>query len=349
MGHRRLGVWGSMALLVIAGLACATVRHEDVAVGREDAAEQATAVPAGSQPAPKPETPEAGEATVRWRLDAAAIGAGEDDLSFSTVTGMDATASLLLVTDAYGGISGFDLDGSLAMRASPGVIGYVSDVAVGPDGRLYMADSALHQVTIFDSEGGLLGGFGSLGQGDGELGGDSPRALAVSPAGEVFVLDPNSDATGAPVLRVQVFDPEGGYLRSFPLAPAWDVRAMDVGPDGTLYVVGLGGFLGELEPEAGRLIQQLGREILAAAGPQSVAVDDAGYLYLATQAPAAVAVLDPLGDLVCWIGEEGVRTEEGWDVGTFLFPSVVAVTPDGRTIFVGDAYEPFVYVTAMSR
>ncbi len=38
---------------------------------------------------------------------------------------MDATAALF-VADAYGGIYGFDLDGSLALLASPGEIGYVS-------------------------------------------------------------------------------------------------------------------------------------------------------------------------------------------------------------------------------
>jgi DNA-binding beta-propeller fold protein YncE len=290
------------------------------------------------------ETPDPEASALRWRLTSAA----DDDLPFTTVTGLDATATLLLVADAYGGIYGFDMEGALALLASPGEIGYVSDVAAGPDGRLYMADSALHQVTMFDAEGSLLGAFGGLGSGDGEFGGDSPRALAIGPTGEVFVLDPNADAAGAPLLRVQVFGPEGDFLRSFGLDPAWDIRGIDVGPDETLFVVGPGGFLGELEPEEGRLIQQLGREVLGARSPQAVAVDDAGYLHLATQVPAAVAVLSPLGDLVGWVGEEGVRTAEGWDEGTFLFPTTVAVTPDGGVVFVGDMYPPFVYVTALA-
>jgi len=317
---------------------------EDTAQTAEDTAQTAEDT-AQTEQRGEAETPATG--SVRWRIEAA--GDGADGLAFTEVNGLDTAEALLLVADAYGGVYGFDTEGALVLLASPGEIGYVVDVKAGPGGRFYMADSALHQVTMFDADGGLLGAFGGLGSGPGEFGGDSPRALAVSSSGEVFVLDPNVNAAGDAVVRVQVFDPDGVFVRSLPIDPSWDVRAMAVGPDETLLLVSPEGFVAELEPEEGRLIQRLGLGTLTTAYPVGLAVDAAGNLYVTTQVPAAVAVLGPAGELVGWMGEEGLRTEEGWDAGTFLFPSAVAVTPDGETVFVADAYPPFAYVTAMGR
>ena len=41
----------------------------------------------------------------------------------------------------------------------------------------------------------------------------------MSPDGEVFVLDPNEDMSGQPVMRVLVFSAAGDFLRSFPAEP----------------------------------------------------------------------------------------------------------------------------------
>ena len=49
------------------------------------------------------------------------------------------------------------------------------------------------------------------------------------------------------------------------------------------------------------------------------------------------------------IGEEGVRTDEGWPEGEFLSPFGIAVTGDGRRVFAGDTADPFSYVTAFER
>ena len=138
-------------------------------------------------------------------------------------------------------------------------------------------------------------------------------ALAVSPHGEVFVLDPNEDANGQPVMRVLVFSAAGDFLRSFPAEPGPDAVGMAVGPDGTLFIVNRQGYVAEVEPEAGRLIQRLGEDVLADAWPQMIAVDDAENLYVTTQIPTVVMMLSAQGhDLIERIGEEGVRTDEGW-------------------------------------
>ncbi len=63
-----------------------------------------------------------------------------------------------------------------------------------------------------------------------------------------------------------------------------------------------------------------------------------------------MAVLGATGHrLVERIGAEGVRTEEGWPAGEFLMPHGVAVSRDGRRVFVGETADPFAYVTAFER
>jgi len=274
---------------------------------------------------------------------------GDEGSLFTELGGLDTDGERVYVADAYQGILVFDLEGNLLSVISPGEIGYVFDVKVGPTGTIYMADKAFHQVSMFNRDGEPLGAFGGLGSGDGEFGPDSPRALAVGPEGEVFVLDPNLNAEGRQVMRVQVFSAEGDFLRSFVIGPGYATQAMDVGPDDTLFVVSQEGYVAELIPDNGMLIQKLGLESLRGALPQAVGVDGAGNLYVTTQIPAAVAVLDRLGHFIEWLGEEGVRTDEGWPAGEFLFPFGVAVTADGRYVFVADTADVFAYVTAFER
>ena len=231
------------------------------------------------------------------------------------------------VADRSGGVRIFDLAGEYQGLFSAGEIGYRTDVKAGPDGTVYIADAALHQITMFNADLDLLGGFGAAGSGEGEFGSNSPTALAVSPAGEVFVLDPNVDANGQPVTRVLVFSAAGDFLRSIPAEPGPDAVGMAVGPDGTLFIVNRQGYVAEVAPEAGRLIQRLGEDPLADAWPQMIAVDDAGNLYVTTQIPTVVMVLSAQGhDLIERIGEEGVRTDERWPEGEFLSPFGIAVT-----------------------
>ncbi len=157
-------------------------------------------------------------------------------------------------------------------------------------------------------------------------------------------------------MRVQVFGPEGDLRRAFPAEPGPDAADLAVGPDGTLFIVSRQGYVAEVEPEAGRLIQRIGSTALggdaigAAAFPQGIALDEAGNLYLATQAPAAVAVLGATGHrLEARIGAETVRTDDGWPAGELFMPRGIAVTGDGVRVFVAESAAGFAYVTAFAR
>jgi DNA-binding beta-propeller fold protein YncE len=307
-----------------------------------------TPAPTNTQPRSSPVSPTAEPAAaVLWRLGGAKDVA---DAPFTDLGGLDVAGERVYVADRFGGVRIYNLDGEYQGLISAGEIGYITDVKAGPDGTVYIADAALQQITMFNADLDLLGGFGAAGPGEGEFGPNSPAALAVSPNGEVFVLDPNEDASDQPVMRVLVYSAAGDFLRSFPAEPGPDAVGMDFGPDGTLFIVNRQGYVAEVEPEAGRLIQRLGEDVLADAWPQMIAVDDAENLYVTTQIPTVVMMLNVQGhDLIERIGEEGVRTDEGWPAGEFLSPFGIAVTGDGRRVFVGDTDDSFSYVTAFER
>jgi sugar lactone lactonase YvrE len=96
-----------------------------------------------------------------------------------------------------GGITKTERDGQPL-----GVIGSdlcVTDLAIGPDGLIYVLDYGNDRVAILDSSGAPVSSFGSSGSDPGQF--DRPGGLAVSPEGFVYVAD---TANG----RVQLFAPK---------------------------------------------------------------------------------------------------------------------------------------------
>ena len=79
-----------------------------------------------------------------------------------------------------------------------------TDVAVGPDGDIYVADGyGNSNVHRFSPEGTLRRTWGRPGAGPGEF--TTPHAIRVHPDGRVLVADREND-------RIQVFSPDGEYL-----------------------------------------------------------------------------------------------------------------------------------------
>ena len=264
------------------------------------------------------------------------------DLEFSTFGGMDASETAVYVADAYNGAFMFDFAGKFQGILGLGEVGYVVDVAVGPGGEAYIADAGLRLIGRFDAEGTFLGAFFGTGTGDGEFSGDSPAALAVDSDGNIYALDIGDAGT-----RVQVFTPEGDFIRKFPVEEALGARAMDIGPDDTLFLTGYGGYILELVPDDGRVIQRLGQEALEDRFPQRLRVDDDGNFYVTTWGTYSAVKLDRQGQLLETIGVEATNDGvTGWPPGEFLFPVGIAVTGDGRYFFIGDGFGEFAFVTA---
>src|SRR5271157_1457081 len=97
-----------------------------------------------------------------------------------------------------------------ALYDSVEMAGNLSDTA-GPwnvavdnvTGKVYVSDSYLAAVLVFDSQGTFLGELGNPGTGDGQFG--SVAGVAVNQSGYIYVVDQGNS-------RVEVFSPDGTFF-----------------------------------------------------------------------------------------------------------------------------------------
>lgn len=91
-------------------------------------------------------------------------------------------------------------------------------VAYAPDGTMYVADTGNDRIVVFDSEGRFKFEFGGFGVAKPAAGAaktwqpglmNYPTDVAVGDDGSVYVADFRND-------QIQVFDPQGRFLRAFP-------------------------------------------------------------------------------------------------------------------------------------
>jgi WD40 repeat protein len=99
------------------------------------------------------------------------------------------------------------------------------DLAVGPEGRIYVLDSRDNNIKVFTGEGKFLSAFSREGSGPGEL--SRPWIMAFVNT-RLHVVDTNNG-------RVQVFTAEGTFQRSYKVATDFGV-GMAFGPEGLLYI-----------------------------------------------------------------------------------------------------------------
>lgn len=145
-----------------------------------------------------------------------------------------------------------------------------SGVAVSDSGdRIYVVDTGSsrgtaenHRVRVFDGKSGShLFDFGRRGSSDGQF--NLPRDIAIGPGGKVHVLDTGN-------FRVQVFSPEGQFLRKF--------------------------------GSVGRRMGQFAR-------PKGLAVDKEGNIYVSDASHGNFQIYTPEGQLLLFIGTRGSRPD----------------------------------------
>jgi predicted membrane-bound mannosyltransferase/DNA-binding beta-propeller fold protein YncE len=262
-----------------------------------------------------------------------------------------------------------------SLGAEPGQLDGPRDIAIGPDGLLYVADSRNHRISVFDPDGELVRTFG--GRGDYPAPGvfNEPWGLDLSDDGLVYVADTWNH-------RIQVFTSEGEFVRQWgyfgqtgdPNA-LWGPRDVAVGDDGTVYVAdtgnkrirvytsdghflrdigGPGGLDGQLDEPVGLALGPDGNLYVADTWNQRVQVfgPDGGFVqqwpveawygqsldnkpYLALDSTGNVYLTDPEGFRILVFALEGRHLYNFGDYTTINLASGVGVDAEGN-LYVTD-------------
>lgn len=93
-----------------------------------------------------------------------------------------------------------------------------SDLAVGPEGNIYIVDGVNNIIRVVDSSGRWKFAFGERGTGKGQF--HHPLGIDISKNGKVFIADTGNH-------RVQVFDLKGNFLSMFTVKSGQKERPSD--------------------------------------------------------------------------------------------------------------------------
>ncbi|MES2693039.1 MAG: 6-bladed beta-propeller [Verrucomicrobiota bacterium] len=99
------------------------------------------------------------------------------------------------------------LDFSFPGASTNGRFNRPGNVAVGPGGRIVVADSGNSRIQVFDATGAFLLRFGSSAVGNSQLG-DRGLAVAVAADGKIVVADRSSK-------QIKIFNADGSFVRAF--------------------------------------------------------------------------------------------------------------------------------------
>jgi len=170
--------------------------------------------------------------------------------------------------------------------SGPGQFHDPRGIAIGPEGRVYVADGGNHRVQVFDAEGNFLRMWGTQGTGPGQF--QEPWGLAVAPNGEVYVADTWNH-------RIQVFDSEGNFLRMWGTfaqtteavgmeGQFWGPRDIAIDAEGNVYVTDTGNKRVQKFSPEGKFLGQWGGkgiELGKMDEPVGIAINSMGQIYIA--------------------------------------------------------------------
>jgi hypothetical protein len=209
--------------------------------------------------------------------------------------------------------------------SAAGEMRYPRGVAVDAAGYVYVADAQNHRIEKFTSDGSFVSAFGSSGSGPGQL--NEPSGIAIDSMDRVYVADAQNN-------RVQVFTSVGSHIQTItgnfdnPQGIALSNRYLYVSEYGNNRVnifdrdgyTRIGNF-GSYGSGDGKFFR-----------PHGLAVDAAGYVYVADTNNHRVQKFTPAGTFIEAFGSYGTGD------GEFNAPRDIAIrdTASGQQVYVSD-------------
>lgn len=245
--------------------------------------------------------------------------------------GATADGTSILATDPKNGLWTISANGVVGSIQTYSGVGAYGSLALFQDGTRYIADPVNHVIWLIQPNGTpkkLLGG--TVGNGRGAFGSDSPHVFAVGFQNTINALDVTDKGT-----RIQVFDRGGDPLTAWDIPTVQD-GAMATDPDGYVYVIGsnLSGIL--KVSAAGKIIaQDLGKAALNGTTMRAIDVDRFGNIYVATD-DSGIIKLDSSGTLQGVIGQPFDEAAPP-KLGQIGQPTALALGDSENILYVGDS------------
>jgi uncharacterized protein (TIGR03663 family) len=229
------------------------------------------------------------------------------------------------------GLGCLDPDDSGPLETGDGQFQEPWGIAVGADGRVYVADTWNHRIQVFDADGTFLTKWGTYGQTeDASWLFYGPRDVAVDAAGQVFVTDTGNK-------RVMVFDPNGTYLAQWGRGGAEPGQfeepvGIAVDATGMVYVADTWNQRVQVFDSQGTFLRQWTVEAWygeSVVNKPYLALDGQGRVYVTDPEGYRVAVFSGAGDLLATFGLYG------YDDRSFSLPTGINLDAAGF-VYVAD-------------
>jgi predicted membrane-bound mannosyltransferase/sugar lactone lactonase YvrE len=195
------------------------------------------------------------------------------------------------------------------------------DLAIAPDGSIYVADSGNHRIQHFSVDGTFISEWGSFGAANGTTPSapgtlNDPWGIAVGADGSVYVSDTWNN-------RIQKFSAKGDFIKEWGVSgqgetpyALWGPRGIAIDAQGHIFVADTGNKRIVIYDSDGNPVGQFG-SVGSDTGqfnePVGVAVDASGKVYVADTWNQRIQVMQPDGtggytpfknwDIVGWYGQ----------------------------------------------